>query len=35
MGGLTPCQDVVDAILVPDDTEEKRVLDIGVYYITY
>jgi hypothetical protein len=29
MGGITPCQDIVDAILLADDGEEKRVLDIG------
>jgi ubiquinone/menaquinone biosynthesis C-methylase UbiE len=28
MGGLTPCQDVVDALLVQDG-KQKKVLDIG------
>lgn len=29
MGGLTPCQATVDAILMPESGKDKRVLDIG------
>jgi hypothetical protein len=31
MGGLTPCQGIVDALLVPDKNERKRVMDIGEF----
>jgi hypothetical protein len=30
MGGLTPCQDVVDLILMSDDGKAKTILDIGM-----
>jgi hypothetical protein len=29
IGGLTPCQDLVDAILAPEPGEEKTILDLG------
>lgn len=35
MGGLTPCPDVVDAVLAPVDGEEKKILDIGNYSIRF
>jgi hypothetical protein len=31
MGGLTPCMNIVEAILTPVAGEERKVLDIGVY----
>jgi hypothetical protein len=31
MGGLTPCQDTADALLMLDENETKRVMDIGAW----
>lgn len=30
MGGLTPCQEIVDAILTPQNDEQRSVMDIGM-----
>lgn len=30
MGGLTPCQELVDTVLAPEDDKEKTILDIGM-----
>jgi hypothetical protein len=30
MDGLTPCSEIIDAILTPSDGRPKRVLDIGM-----
>lgn len=35
MGDLTPCPDIVDAVLAPVDGGRRRVLDIGMYYYCY
>lgn len=34
MGGPTPCQEVVDAVLVPEDGVRKKILDIGMYFLS-
>lgn len=31
MGGLTPCMDLVDAVLAPKPGESRQILDLGVY----
>jgi hypothetical protein len=33
MGGLTPCQDLVDIVLTPEEGVEKKVLDLGGYLL--
>lgn len=33
MGGLTPCQELVDTVLTPVEGEVRRILDIGVYSV--
>jgi hypothetical protein len=32
LGGLTPCPELVDAVLTPVEGEVKRVLDLGMNF---